>query len=289
MFDKTFDNSVRTFCRKSGWTIGKSFLADFMITRDPFVIYVLLGPDIFDRRFPIVNAIYMKKIYAILERNKKPNILVPIRDRDTITLYESIGAAHVSILHFDDLAFLNHLTVQLPPVAPPDDRGLNWAINFVSMNSFLCKYLSHQATMAHDVNRALLWSEKAIFAGGQDPMALNELANIRTKLGDLEGAVEALARALKLAPDSATLLNHASRLALRQDRAAEALEFAEQAVESPNKRPHDYNHLARLYLKSANLGAAETAARRALALDPANAQFAETLKQIQTWQARRLA
>ena len=288
MFDETFNKSVRAFCRKSGWTLAESHLADFTIVREPFSVYVLLGPELFDRRFPNVNAIYLKRVYGIRERNKMPSILVMVRDINTISIYENIAAAHVAFLHFDDLAFLNFLTIDLPAVAPVGDKGLSWAIDFVALNSQLCKRLSRQAGLTGDPNRALLWAQKAVAANNLDPMVYHELGKTHAALGNLSSAEEAMTNGLRLAPDSAVLLNQASRLAARQNRAAEALAFAQKAVETPNHGPNDYNHLARLYLSNKEFEAAETAARRACALNPDNAQFAETLKQIEAQRAKSL-
>ena len=254
-------------------------VANFGAERDRIHVFVLLGTDLYERGFPTVDIVYTKKLTAIKRVTPSANILVVVRDRDTLSSYYRVDSGPVSIVMFDDMHFVDCLRVNELASVKIDDDCWHWAVEFVSGSPPLCRRLARQAAILGNSERALFWAGKAVAADRLDPLNHAEVAGANLLLGDIESANDAILIAIELLPDSAPLLSRASVIAFRRGQDDDALAFAKRAVEAEDKRPIDHHHLARLYLKHAEISLADRQAKQAIALDPDNVQFQNTLNE----------
>ena len=279
MFDQQFGKKVRKFLVKSDWSVSESMLANFVAERDRIHMLILLGPDLFERGFKPVNAIYTEKLTMIKKTIKTPNVVVVVRDRDTLPYYSQVDTGPVSLLLFENIEWLDRVRVSRLASAPADDDASRWAEALVMANPQLCRRTAQQAAISGNAQRALFWAGKAVAADRLDPLNHAEVAGANLLLGNIESANDAILIAIELLPDSAPLLSRASVIAFRRGQDDDALAFAKRAVEAEDKRPIDHHHLARLYLKHAEISLADRQAKQAIALDPDNVQFQNTLNE----------
>jgi tetratricopeptide (TPR) repeat protein len=107
------------------------------------------------------------------------------------------------------------------------------------------------------------------------------LAHCLLQMGDNQGAREAFAEALVRSPESAAAANGlAWTLLLTGGSPAEAVRLAEQATAREPAAPY-FDTLARAALAAGSCDQARDAAERACALDPGDASYQETKREVQ--------
>ena len=107
------------------------------------------------------------------------------------------------------------------------------------------------------------------------------LAHCLLQMGNSQGAREAFAEALVRAPDSAAAANGlAWTLLLTGGSPAEAVRLAEQATAREPTAPY-FDTLARAALAAGSCSQAKAAAERACAIDPGDASYQETKREVQ--------
>ena len=222
----------------------------------------------YERGFPAVDGVYTKKLTMIKTATPSANILVVVRDRDTLSCYDRVDSRPSSIILFDNIRFVDHLNLNELATAKMEDEGRRWAVSFAAGSSALCRRLARQAAVLGSVEHALFWAKKAVAADSQDPLNYYELAGARLLSGETELAEEAIGVATKLSPGSALLLSRASVIAARRGSREMALALAKKAVKADDSRAIDHHHLARLYFSGAEMALAESEAKEALILDP---------------------
>ncbi len=285
VFDRSFDKRVRKGFSKRGWNIFPSTINDFILGRDIFVVHVLLGPELFDRRFPAVGNVLSKRIDACKAWGGH-SVLVVISDRATLPSYQDIQHEGVAVVHLDDLDLLENLDIEAL-IAETLDEGALWGAEFVKQNAETCRQLGFRAGGLGRRSRALFWAERAVAAKPGDPLNHYLLAITRLAVGDAEGAAAAIATAIDNSPASATFLHQASLIESSRGDLDAALRFAQGAVAAVDRRPVDYHQLATIHIKRSELDLSEKPAKMAVTLSPDNPQFVKMLQNIQASLARQ--
>lgn len=127
-----------------------------------------------------------------------------------------------------------------------------------------------------DFARALIFSEKAV-AERPDATVWATLTRLRLALGDLDGAAEAAAAALKAGPNDPEAHTAAARLKLRQGELIGASAHVERAIELAPDAAEPLVVRARLHLVRNRAREAQADLRAAVAHDPEHAQARDVL------------
>ena len=155
MIDDEFKSLVVKFFRKRGWSAGQSRQSEFVATREIFEIEVLLGPELYDRRYPLVTGYVAAKLASLLPRSMAANVLIVVRDRATLSFFLSLtNATPITIVHFDDLLLIDGLrsTALVAAIDPTE-----WAVIFAKKNHRLRKELAELAAASDARNDLVKW------------------------------------------------------------------------------------------------------------------------------------
>ena len=148
MVDGEFYRLVKKFFRKRGWSTGASLHGDFFVERDIFKIEVLLGPELYDRRYPLVPGFLSDKLVALQPRSGIANVLIVVRDRTTLPFFNSLtSATPTTVIYWDDLSLIDGLCSALLLAANDPNQ---WAVLFTKKNFGLRKELAGLAPDARD-------------------------------------------------------------------------------------------------------------------------------------------
>ena len=110
--------------------------------------------------------------------------------------------------------------------------------------------------------------------------AYGHMGALMRQNGERMAAEQAFRRAISLAPDNAHYRHELSVIFVQQDRMSEAVKAAIEAVEREPKNPFGLKHLASLQGAVNDYPAAEASLRRALAIDPDNADIRQHLESV---------
>lgn len=103
------------------------------------------------------------------------------------------------------------------------------------------------------------------------------LGAVLRQQGDLPGALDAMQRAMKYAPDDAETLSNLGLLLQETGKLAQAEHVLRQSIALQPDSSHAHNHLALVLMESGRLEEAHASASAALALDPSHIEAGNTL------------
>ena len=155
MIDDAFKNLVVKFFRKHGWGTGQSWQSDFVAQRDIFEIEVLLGPELYDRRYPLVTGFVAVKLNTLRIRSNTANVLIVLRDRSTQPFFLNLSnATPTTVVHWDDLSLIDGLrSTTLIAAKDPDE----WAVLFAKKNNRLRRELAEIAAASDTDDDLVKW------------------------------------------------------------------------------------------------------------------------------------
>ena len=130
-----------------------------------------------------------------------------------------------------------------------------------------------------ELEKASEWLETATEENPASLEAWNNLAMVYTAMNQTEKATQAFAHAVELDPDRAEILNNKGVLAFLKDDAEEALTLLEEANEEEELRIPTLLNLAQAYLSRGELTRAVNAWKLVTAIDPAQEEAVQHLRQ----------
>jgi tetratricopeptide (TPR) repeat protein len=243
-------------------------------------IGILLGPDFYDRNFPVVRETLASRIHELrrhIHVRTSWLLVIIVHDAAMFEIFQDSDRQPFCFLHWTELSYLktlqtgDNLAARLPP------EQMQWTERAIMKSAALCIQRSLAELRASNMPSAIEWAQRSIEIDSRDPAGYNLLTQLYLQSGAVDHAAESAQQALDRAEGSSISMIRMSEVELRRNNLPGALDWATRSTEQEPKNPWTHSHLAEVLAAAGNQPDAVKAAERAARLAPTIVHFAGRL------------